>query len=37
MACELTNGFALECNDLVGGIKNIYIAQFEDVTLAQHL
>ena len=34
MACELTNGFALECNDLVGGIKNIYIAQFEDVTLA---
>lgn len=35
MACELTNGFALECNDLVGGIKNIYIAQFEDVTLAE--
>jgi hypothetical protein len=25
MACQLTRGFAIDCNDAVSGIKNIYI------------
>jgi hypothetical protein len=32
MACDLTTGFLLTCNDAVGGIKNIYLINHEDVT-----
>ena len=35
MACELTKGRALDCKTAVGGIKAIYLAQLEDVTLTQ--
>jgi hypothetical protein len=31
MSCQLTTGFTLLCNDAVGGIKTIYLANYEDV------
>ena len=33
MACELTKGRALDCKDVMGGVKNIYFAQHEDLTI----
>jgi len=30
MACELTAGIALDCKDAIGGIKAIYVQQYED-------
>jgi hypothetical protein len=32
MACALLSGFALDCKDVVGGIKNLYIAPLSSVT-----
>jgi len=32
MACELTASHAIDCRDSVGGIKNIYVANFDNVT-----
>jgi hypothetical protein len=32
MACAITSGFALDCKDVVGGIKNLYIAPLSSVT-----
>lgn len=32
MSCDLTQGFLLSCNDAVGGLKNIYIANHADIT-----
>jgi len=32
MSCNLTTGFLLTCNDAVGGIKNIYLINHENVT-----
>lgn len=31
MACNLTQGFTLDCRDAVGGIKTIYVARLSDV------
>lgn len=33
MACELTKGRALDCKDIVGGIRAVYFVQLADVTL----
>ena len=33
MACELTRGRALDCKDVMAGVKNIYFAQHEDLTI----
>ena len=33
MACELTKGRALDCKDIVGGIRAVYFVQLDDVTL----
>tara|TARA_R100000655_G_scaffold10081_1_gene24595 strand:+ start:200 stop:751 length:552 start_codon:yes stop_codon:yes gene_type:complete len=33
MACELTKGRALDCRDVVGGIKAVYFVQHEDATI----
>lgn len=30
MACELTTGFSIDCNDAVGGIKSIYLQKWSD-------
>lgn len=30
MACNLTQGFTLDCRDSVGGIKEIYLANLDD-------
>ena len=32
MACAITSGFALDCRDVVGGIKKLYIAPISSVT-----
>ena len=32
MPCAITSGFALDCRDVVGGIKNLYIAPLSSVT-----
>ena len=32
MSCNLTTGFLLGCNDAVGGIKNIYFINYDDIT-----
>jgi hypothetical protein len=32
MSCNLTTGFLLTCNDAVGGIKNIYLGNHDQVT-----
>ena len=33
MACELTRSRGLDCKDIMGGVKNIYFAQHEDLTI----
>lgn len=30
MACELSTGFGLGCNDTIGGVKEIYFGKFSD-------
>ena len=32
MACAITAGYALDCRDAVGGIKNIYITELANVS-----
>lgn len=32
MPCAITSGIALDCRDVVGGIKNLYIAPLSSVT-----
>lgn len=32
MACELTTGFLLGCNDAVGGIKNVYFINYNQIS-----
>ena len=32
MACAIVSGYALDCRDTVGGIKNIYITELANVT-----
>lgn len=32
MACALTSSFALGCKDSVGGVKEVYLIEFENVT-----
>lgn len=32
MACNLTSGFTLGCRDSVGGLKEVYIAEFDSIT-----
>jgi len=32
MPCAITSGFALDCREVVGGIKNLYIAPLSSVT-----
>lgn len=34
MACALTQGYTLDCADSYGGIKEIYLASVDDVTVA---
>ena len=34
MACEIINGREIDCRDSVGGIKEIYIANFDNVASA---
>jgi len=33
MACELTTGRALDCKDIVGGVRAVYFCQLEDATI----
>ena len=33
MACELTKSRALDCKDVMSGVKNVYFAQHEDLTI----
>ena len=33
MACELTRGRGLDCKDIMAGVRNIYFAQHEDLTI----
>ena len=35
MACELTKGRSLDCKSSTGGVKAVYFAQLEDVTLTE--
>lgn len=35
MACELTKGRALDCKSSTGGVKAVYFAQLEDLTLTE--
>ena len=32
MACNFVTGYAIDCRDSAGGIKNLYIAQWSDVS-----
>ena len=32
MACELTQGHSIDCTDFIGGIKSVYISNFDNVT-----
>jgi hypothetical protein len=32
MACAIVSGYALDCKDAVGGIKNIYITELANIT-----
>lgn len=32
MACAITSGYALDCKDVVGGVKNIYVTELANVT-----
>lgn len=34
MACALTQGYSLDCNDSFGGIKELYFAAKADITVA---
>ena len=36
MACDLINGREVDCRDSVGGIKEIYIANFDNVSSASN-
>lgn len=36
MACELINGRVVDCRDSVGGVKEIYIANFDNVASASN-
>jgi hypothetical protein len=37
MACAITQGYALDCKDTVGGLKNLYFAALSDVaTVSQN-
>ena len=33
MACELTRSRPLDCKDIVGGVRNVYFAQLDDLTI----
>ena len=33
MACELTSGRALDCKDIIGGVRAVYFCQLEDATV----
>jgi hypothetical protein len=33
MACELIKGYSIGCRDGIGGVKAIYLGQFEEITL----
>tara|TARA_R100001244_G_scaffold123263_1_gene92906 strand:+ start:175 stop:726 length:552 start_codon:yes stop_codon:yes gene_type:complete len=33
MACELTRSRALDCKDIMAGVRNIYFAQLDDLTI----
>ena len=37
MACELTKGRSLDCRTEVGGVRAIYLCQYEDATLTEAL
>jgi hypothetical protein len=32
MACNLTNGIVLDCRDNVGGLKNMWVTDFDNIT-----
>ena len=32
MACELTQGYSIDCRDSIGGIKSVYISNFDNVS-----
>ena len=32
MACELTQGYSIDCRDAIGGIKSVYISNFDNVS-----
>ena len=32
MACAITTGYALDCKDVVGGVKNIYITELSNIS-----
>jgi len=32
MACAIVSGYSLDCKDVVGGIKNIYITELANIT-----
>lgn len=34
MACALTQGYSLDCNDSFGGVKELYFASKADITVA---
>lgn len=33
MTCALTQGYNLDCRDIYGGVKEAYVAEFDNVTL----
>ena len=33
MACDLVKGYSLGCRDGIGGIKNVWFGQFDEITL----
>jgi len=32
MACELTTGYSIDCRDSIGGIKSVYISNYDNVS-----
>ena len=32
MPCAITTGYALDCKDVVGGVKNLYITELSNIT-----
>ena len=32
MACELTQGYSIDCRDSIGGIKSVYISNYDNVS-----